>query len=100
MRAIAFNPASDSTDHLAGAALCEEVRIGGKRRFTKGHILEPEEASELARSDRPLHLVIREPGDIHEDEAGRRLARAAAGQGVTVRGPVQSRVNLVAERKG
>lgn len=100
MRPIAFDPVLDSTDQLAGAVLSEEVRIGGKRRFTKGHILTSDEAPELAASDRPLHLVALEPGDVHEDEAGQRLARAAAGQGVTLRGPVQSRVNLIAERKG
>jgi hypothetical protein len=49
---------------------------------------------------RPLHAVRLGPDDVHEDEAGVRLARAIAGDGVAIDGPKLSRVNLIAERKG
>ena len=41
-----------------------------------------------------------EAGELHEDEAALRLAAAVAGPGLTVRGPVQSRVDLLAESHG
>ena len=41
-----------------------------------------------------------EPGELHEDEAAIRLAAAVAGPGLTVRGPTQSRVDLLAEAPG
>jgi hypothetical protein len=39
-------------------------------------------------------VLVPDPGDVHEDEAARRLARAMAGPGVVVGEPVQSRVDL------
>ena len=100
MRPLAFDPASTPTDGLAGAVVAEEVRLDGRRRFHKGHRLTAADLADLPRLDRVVHLVRLDPGEVHEDEAGLRLARAAAGPRVALRGPVQSRVNLVAETKG
>ena len=48
----------------------------------------------------PTVLVL-EPGDLHEDEAALRLARRGpAGPGLEVRGPSESRVDLVAAQAG
>jgi hypothetical protein len=47
-----------------------------------------------------LHLLIAEDGDIAEEEAGQRLARAVAGSGVTVKGPIEGRYNIIAEGRG
>jgi len=47
-----------------------------------------------------LHIVRMEAGDIHEDEAARRLAKTVAGSGVLVHGPVESQVRLSAEVNG
>ena len=41
-----------------------------------------------------------EAGELHEDDAALRLAAAVAGPGLTVRGPTQSRVDLIAEAAG
>lgn len=87
-------------DALVGAIITEEVRADGKRLFHKGHRLLPADLAALSRVDRPLHAVRLDPGDVHEDEAGRRLAVAVAGDHLGVRGPVQSRYNLVAGVKG
>ncbi len=47
-----------------------------------------------------VHVVELEPDDLHEDEAGRRLACAVAGPGLRLEGPVQSQARLVAESRG
>jgi hypothetical protein len=47
-----------------------------------------------------LHLVEMESGDLHEDEAGRRLAAAAAGEGVTVQPLSAGSWPLAAQRRG
>ena len=45
-------------------------------------------------------LLIPDPDEVHEDEAALRLAAAVAGPGVTVHGPVGSRVDLFAAHAG
>src|SRR5918992_1961062 len=96
MQPFTLNPTDLATaGDLLGAVICEEVRADG-RRLHKGHRLGTEDLAALARLERPVHAVRLEPGDVHEDEAGRRLAAAVGGPGVAARGPVQSRVNLVA----
>ncbi|MFH1982842.1 MAG: molybdopterin-binding protein [Pseudomonadota bacterium] len=39
-------------------------------------------------------------GDVHEDDAAQRIARAAAGPGLTLTQPVEGKVNLVAAQTG
>lgn len=100
MRPLAFDPATTLTEGLVGAVVAEEVRLDGKRRFHKGHRLTEADLADLPRLERGVHLVRLEPDEVHEDKAGLRLARAAGGQGIDLRGPVQSRVNLVAVHRG
>lgn len=83
-----------------GTVLVEEARIGGRPAFAKGHRLTAEDVEALSGLDAPVHAVRLDPGDVHEDDAGRRLARAVAGDGMEIRGPAQSRYNLVATGKG
>ena len=45
-------------------------------------------------------VLVLEDGDLHEDEAATRLADAVGGSGLTRRGPVQSRVDLIAAHDG
>jgi hypothetical protein len=45
-------------------------------------------------------VLVPEGGELHEDDAAIRLAAAVAGPGLTVRGPIQSRVDLHAEAAG
>lgn len=103
MQPFTLNPPSiDSVParaDLVGVVICEGVRTNG-RRLQKGHRLTEADLALLPALERPVHAVRLEPGDVHEDEAGRRLAAAVGGQGVAPRGPVQSRVNLVATGKG
>jgi hypothetical protein len=83
-----------------GAVLTQEVRAQGRRLFPKGHRLTAADLEALASLAGPVHAVRLEPDEVHADDAGRRLAAAVAGAGVVARGPVQSRVNLVAAHKG
>lgn len=83
-----------------GAIICEEVSVGGKRIFHKGHVIQNEDMPALQAVTRTLHAVRLGPDDIHENQAGRALAELCAGPGLTVSEPRQSRVNLIAQRKG
>lgn len=101
MQAHALDAETVSSEHL-GWILAEEVRSNeGKRLFRKGTRIDEgvlEQWSEAASG--MLHLIQPDPGDLHEDEAGRRIAEAVGGEGLQIKGPVQSRFNLVANRKG
>ena len=101
MEAFTLDPTRPGPpDALLGAVVTEEVKADGRRLFHKGHRLVADDLAVLARLNRPLHAVRLGPDDVHEDEAGRRLAAAVAGGNLEVRGPVQSRYNLVAAAKG
>jgi hypothetical protein len=59
------------------------VRAAGEERITE-----------------PLRLAWPEPGDLHENEAAERLARAVGGAGTEARAPRQSRLDLAARWPG
>ena len=101
MQPFVIDPAQPNTfaDPL-GTIVTEEVRANGRRLFHKGHRLAEADLPRLPDLERPIHAVRLDPDDLHEDEAGARLARAVAGDGLEVRGPAQSRYNLVATVKG
>lgn len=94
---------------LQGAVLTRDIRIGGER-WSKGRRLTGEDLTALARDegeatagDRELiTLLVPEPGDLHEDDAAIRLAEAVRGErsSMEIRGPSQSRVDLVATANG
>ena len=102
MRLARLTPGRRSSAGLAGAVLTRDLVIAGAR-WSKGRRLSAADldafASELAAVG-PITLIVLEPGDLHEDDAALRLAAAVAGPGLTSRGPVQSRVDLFAERDG
>jgi hypothetical protein len=83
-----------------GAIVTQEVRQDGRRLFTKGQRLTPDDAEALASLARPIHAVRLTEDEVHEDLAGRRLAEAIAGENLELRGPTQSRYNLAATIKG
>jgi len=85
---------------LAGAVVTHEVRVPDGGRIRKGQVLAASDLPVIAKLDRPIHAVRLDPGEVHEDEAARRLATLIAGPGLTVREPVQSRVNVIARIKG
>lgn len=66
----------------------EVTGADGHAAFAKGHVLQPDDVPRLvALPWEELHLVECEPGELHEGDAGIRIARAAAGEHVAV-GPL------------
>lgn len=68
--------------------------------WRKGRVLRASDVAALEQFPE-IHVVELEPGDVHEDEAGRRLAESLAAVGLLrIEGPAQSQYRLVAERRG
>jgi molybdopterin biosynthesis enzyme len=100
MRAIMIEPGVFPLHIDTGqVVVTEDVKVGD-RRLRKGHRLGEADRPLLEAIERPLHAVVLEADEVHEDEAGRRLAVAVTGPGLEIRGPSFSRYNLVARRKG
>ena len=69
--------------------------------FKKGHIIREEDIPLLLDTGNDyVHVLELGAGEVHEDEAGLRLARAIAGAGVEYSGPEEGKVSLRAKRKG
>ncbi len=88
-------------ERLAGAVLTRDLRIGGST-WSKGRRLSADDLGVIADAapGDVVTVLILEPGDLHEDEAARRLAAAVAGPGLEPRGPSQSRIDLLAAHAG
>jgi molybdopterin biosynthesis enzyme len=88
---------------LEGAILTRDLAVAGQR-WSKGRPLAADDLAALAGAPAgpPVTVLVPDVGELHEDEAGRRLARAVAGSepGLAIRGPAQSRVDLVATVPG
>lgn len=102
MKAHAVFPREAGPERLVGRVLCHDVRdAAGQVVARKGEILDEAAAARLAELDDPeLHLLELEPGDLHEVPAGERLARAAVGEGVEVKGFAGGQWALTAARRG
>jgi len=89
---------------IDGAVLAQTILVPDDHHrvlLLKGRVLSRDDWPVVAgaRIDE-LHVVRLEPGDIHEDEAARRLAKLVAGPGVVQHGPVESQVRLSAAING
>jgi len=82
--------------------LCHDVKGGAEKLAgRKGERLDSAAAERLlACSWEELHLLELEPGDLHEEEAGARLARAVVGDGAQVKGYAGGQWALTATRRG
>ena len=102
MKAIAQRRAEATVDLLAGRVLCHDVRDAvGKVALGKGAVLDAAGARTLLGLPwDEVHVLAVEPGDLHEEDAGRRLASAAAGDGVEVKGYTGGQWTLTATRRG
>ena len=91
-----------SVGALAGKVLCHDVKdSAGKLVGRKGERLDLAAAERLlACGWEELHLLELEPGDLHEEEAGARLAQAVIGNGVQVKGYTGGQWSLTATRRG
>lgn len=73
----------------------------GRKALAKGRRLTDADAAllrDLAIEQVPV--AVFEPGDVHEDEAARRIAKAVCGYGASPSPPVASRVNVFAQTDG
>jgi hypothetical protein len=86
VKAHRVHRASARPEALAGMVLARDVRgADGERAFAKGHVVQDADVAVLLALDwDELHVIEAEPGEILEDEAGRRIASAIAGEGTTV----------------
>lgn len=95
-----------ATADAVGLVLCHDLTriVPGESKgpaFRKGHVVKAEDIPLLLSMGREhLYVWEVEPGKIHEEEAGLRLARAAAAGGVVFGAPVEGKVSLKAEYPG
>ncbi|HLQ60545.1 MAG TPA: hypothetical protein VK131_01645 [Candidatus Acidoferrales bacterium] len=95
MQAVRLDGRTARAADIVGRVLCHD--LGPELR--KGTVL-TEAHLERVRRASELHLAVLEPGDVHEDEAARRLAAALAGPRLRVSEPVQSQVRVQAGVRG
>jgi len=102
MKAIAQRRETAAPDVLLDRILCHDVRdAAGKVAVAKGARLDPAAvATLLATPWEEIHLLALEPGDVHEEEAGHRLAAAVTGEGVEVKGYSGGQWILASTRRG
>jgi hypothetical protein len=90
------------TAPLEGRVLCHDLRDAeGRVALRKGQVLDAQAASRLSSLPwAEIHVLELEPGDLHEEAAGARLAQAAAGPGAAVAGYGGGQWTLAAARRG
>jgi len=94
------------TRKAVGRLLCHDItkiEKGGYKGaiFKKGHQLRPEDIATLLNLGKNHVFALElEAGELHEETAGERIARAIAGPGLVIEGPVEGRLNLVAQTAG
>ena len=93
-------------EEAVGLPLAHDITeiIPGKRKgpaFRRGHVVRPEDVPKLLDVGKAhLYIMELEEGELHEEDAAKRLAGAAAGPRIRLTDPVEGRVNLVAEIPG
>jgi hypothetical protein len=102
MKAVPQRRESATLEALTGTVLCHDVRDGaGKIVRAKGDTLAAADAAAvLAAPWEEIHVLVLDPGDLHEEEAGARLAAAVVGDGVEVKGYTGGQWALAATRRG
>ena len=94
------------TENSVGHLLAHDITriVQGESKgplFRKGHRIEPEDVDKLLDVGKNnIYILTLEEGDVHEDDAGRRLGAAISGPGTYCVEPKESRVNLFAEYDG
>lgn len=95
-----------SVEDSVGKILCHDITKIVKdeykgRLFKKGHVIRECDIEPLRSAGKNnIYVLELDEDEIHEDTAGTRLGEAAAGDGVIITEPKESRVNLISNRKG
>ncbi len=102
MKAVAQRRDGTAPEALVGRVLCHDVRdAAGKVALAKGLRLDAAGARTLlSLLWEEVHLLVLDPDDLHEEEAGARLAAAVVGPGVEVKGYTGGQWTLAAVRRG
>jgi len=93
-------------ENSVGMRLAHDVTkiVPGKFKgpvFKKGHLIKKEDIPEfLSLGKKQVYVLELSKEEVHEDDAGVRLARAEAGFGIKLQGPREGKVNLIAEING
>jgi molybdopterin biosynthesis enzyme len=93
-------------EEAVGLPLAHDITeiVPGKHKgpaFRRGHVVRKEDIPRLLDvGKRHLYVMELEPDELHEEEAARRLAKAASGDNIRLTEPVEGRVNLVAKVSG
>ena len=92
-------------EDAVGRRLCHDVtamRDGFKgAAFQRGHVIEPADIPELLDIGKKTIFVWEEnAGEIHEDDAARRLAQMSAIEGASQSGPSEGKILFFAQRDG
>jgi molybdenum cofactor synthesis domain-containing protein len=93
-------------EKAVGLPLAHDITeiIPGKHKgpaFRRGHVIRPEDVSKLLDVGKAhIYIMELEKDELHEEEAARRLAIAAAGDNLSLTDPSEGRVNLVADISG
>jgi hypothetical protein len=102
VKVIAQRRETATLEGLVDKVLCHDVRdAGGKIAVEKGAQLTAVSAKTLLETSwEEIHLLAVEPADLHEEEAGKRLAAAVVGDGVEVKGYTGGQWTVSATRRG
>ena len=93
-------------EEAIGLPLAHDITeiVPGKHKgpaFRRGHIIQREDVSKLLDVGKAhIYVMELEKDELHEEDAARRLAKAAAGKNLQLTDPVEGRVNLIAEISG
>jgi molybdopterin biosynthesis enzyme len=93
-------------EEAIGLPLAHDITeiVPGKHKgpaFRRGHIVRQEDISKLLDvGKRNLYVMELEKDELHEEDAARRLAQAAAGPNLSLSDPSEGRINLVAQIAG
>jgi len=102
MKAIAQRRDGTTVDALVGTVLCHDVRDAADKIVAhKGARVDAAVGSAVLEAPwEEIHLLALDAGDLHEEEAGARVASAVVGEGVEVKGYSGGQWALAATRRG
>jgi molybdenum cofactor synthesis domain-containing protein len=93
-------------EQAVGLPLAHDITeiVPGKHKgpaFRRGHVIRQEDVSKLLDVGKAnIYVMELEKDEVHEEDAARRLAKAAAGTNLKLTGPSEGRINLVAAISG
>jgi molybdenum cofactor synthesis domain-containing protein len=93
-------------EEAVGLPLAHDITeiVPGKHKgpaFRRGHVIRPEDISKLLDVGKAhIYVMQLEKNELHEEDAAKRLAKAAAGPNIRLTDPVEGKVSLIAEVAG